>query len=330
VTGDGFQIPENVASLVAEAKGQPDRVKAKPTPDGFHAVSTREAIVEFVADAQRGDGGAIATGWPIIDAKRSGLGRMIRPGELAILAARTGVGKTWAVQHMIAEALQRDREHRAVLFPLEMTPGMMAGRILAHCFGVPPEAIDEMALSGQIQADEIVDRHAYLDRLAFVPNAVAVDDLEECMAAAGASMNGTPTIMAIDYLGLLQWRGQVRAPIYERASENATQLKAMTHDLGVVTLAAAQLSRSGGGAGDREPSLDAVRDSGVIEEAADRVIAFWRVKDSPQVQVKILKNRFGPTGAEATLEFDRAMRLKQGNRYELKEKGDAGGDDIPF
>jgi hypothetical protein len=24
------------------------------------------------------------------------------------------------------------------------------------------------------------------------------------------------------------------------------------------------------------------------------------------------------------------MRLKQGNRYELKEKGDAGGDDIPF
>jgi len=130
-------------------------------------------------------------------------------------------------------------------------------------------------------------------------------------------------------MGLLAWDGSPGASTYQRASDNARQLKEIAREQNVVILAASQLSRAAG-TGSSKPGLDALRDSGVLEEAADRILGMWR--DSPiqeegaeeqsegDILVSVLKNRHGrASGKDFPLRFDEAMRLVEAGAEEQEE-----------
>ncbi|HEY0250440.1 MAG TPA: DnaB-like helicase C-terminal domain-containing protein, partial [Kofleriaceae bacterium] len=116
---------------------------------------------------------------------------------------------------------------------------------------------------------------------------------------------------------------------YEIASEVSRELKTIAKSEEVLLLCAAQLSRDAGD-GSKQPTLDSLRDSGVAEEAADRVIGLWRpqpiedasatITDGLEIGVCVLKNRFGPTGGETKLQYDHTLRLVQAD----------AGDGIPW
>jgi replicative DNA helicase len=92
-----------------------------------------------------------------------------------------------------------------------------------------------------------------------------------------------------------------------------------------------QLSRAAG-VGASKPSLDQMRDSGVLEEAADRVLGLWRdteIEDETPAEKRrgdvglvVLKNRFGQSDGEVGLRFDDALRLV--------ERGNEVQDEFPF
>lgn len=281
-------------------------------------VTSREAIDEWIAEERSDHPQALTTGWNALD---DHLGRPIRAGELILVAARAGVGKTWAMQAWIESTLRADVDAAAVIFELEMLAWHLAERLAAHALGIAPADARRRARDGGLTSDDVVAASPALDRLVVSEAFVSVEQLPEAIAAAEERLGRRPTIVAVDYLGLLRWDGSTAARTYERASENAKRLKAIARSERVAILAAAQLSRDAGD-GSRQPTLDALRDSGVVEEAADRVVALWRptpIEEEGPVRIienvelggVVLKNRFGPTGGRLDLVYDHALRIVQ-------------------
>ncbi len=280
-------------------------------------VTSREAIDEWIREENADHPQSIHTGWAALDVE---LGRPIRAGELILLAARAGVGKTWAIQAWIESTLKLDPAGAAVIFELEMLAWHLAERLAAHALSVSPADARRRAREGLTSGDVVASAPS-LDRLVVSEAFVGVEQLPEAIEAATERLGVRPTLVAVDYLGLLRWEGSTAARTYERASENAKRLKAIARSERVTILAAAQLSRDGGD-GSRQPTLDALRDSGVVEEAADRVIALWRptpieeegssrIVENVELGGVVLKNRFGPTGGRLDLVYDHALRIVQ-------------------
>lgn len=279
-------------------------------------LTAREAIEEWIREENTDHPIAVHTGWPALD---DSLGRPIRAGEMVLIAARAGVGKTWTMQTWLEHTLRLDGEASAVIFELEMLAWHLAERLAGHALAVDPATARRRARDG-LTADDVLRADPSLERLLINETFVAVEDLPAAIDAATERLGRRPTIVAVDYLGLMRWDGPTAARTYERASEIAKRLKAMARKERVVILAAAQMSRDAGD-GSSRPTLDALRDSGVVEEAADRVIAFWRptpieeegagIHESVELGCVVLKNRFGPTGSQLDLVYDHALRIIQ-------------------
>jgi replicative DNA helicase len=279
-------------------------------------VTGSEAIAEYLDEIRADRAPAIYTGWRDVDEQ---LGRPITAGELVLIVARPGVGKTWALQAWIEKTLQSDPAAAASLLEMEMLPWHMGERLAAHALGSSPSEVGRIARASKITVEQIVEAQPSVERLAIHPRSLTVMQLPQAIAAAEARLGRRPTILAVDYMGLLGWSGHASASTYQRASDNARALKEIARSEGVVILAAAQLSRAAG-TGSQKPSLDAIRDSGVIEEAADRILGMWReaaiedadkpAKPEGELNITVMKNRHGrSSGKDFPLRFDEALRL---------------------
>jgi len=113
----------------------------------------------------------------------------------------------------------------------------------------------------------------------------------------------------VDYLGLLDLGAGGSIPRWERVGEASRTLKLLALELGLTILLCVQLNREADG---REPSLGQLRDSGAIEQDADRVILLHRRYDDEgeirPVSAIVAKNRHGSTG-RAELMFEGAHSL---------------------
>jgi replicative DNA helicase len=248
-------------------------------------------------------------------------------GELVIIAARPGVGKTWAIQAWIEKTLLSSPEAAAALLEMEMLPWQMGERLTAHALGLAPKDAT-MRARGDLTVDEVMHGNPALERLSIHPRSLTVGQLPEALDAATERLGRRPTILAVDYMGLLAWDGSPGASTYQRASDNARRLKDIAREENVIVLAASQLSRAAG-TGSSRPGLDSIRDSGVIEEAADRILGMWRDQEiedpdaaptNGEVLLTVLKNRHGRSnGNDLPLRFDEAMRLVEPGMEEQEE-----------
>lgn len=301
--------------LTAEVAGwleQIDRDLAAPRA----ILTAREAIEEWITEEQTEHQAAVQTGWRDLDTH---LGRPIRHGELVLVAARPGVGKTWGLQSWLEATLRADPEAAALIFEFEMLAWHLGERLAAHALGVNPSEARRRASARDLTADQVMAEAPSLSRMAISQESLGVEQLGVAIEHAADRLGRRPTVVAVDYLGLLAWTGSAGARTYERASENAKALKSVARRERVAIVAAAQMSR-GAGDGTTKPTLDDLRDSGVVEEAADRVVALWRptpIEDEAEPRQlagvelggKVLKNRFGITGGEFELQYDHALRL---------------------
>lgn len=296
----------------------PDDGKTEP-----RVMTSREAIAEWIEEEQRPHDEAMTLGFETLDA---GLGKPIRKGEVCLLAARTGVGKTWLVQHTLERYLAQHWNLSALLLSLEM-PGFQIGeRLAAHALDVSPSKARYLARMGETSADHVLARAADLSRLLICDELIPVSRIPATLQAAERVSGVRANVVAVDYLGLVKWEGK-HVNLYERASEISRQLKQVAKEEQIIMLAAAQLSRGGGGDGTKEPTLESLRDSGVIEEAADRVLVFWRdewdddetprIADGVTIRGKIVKNRFGPIGFRTDMQFTESLKLEEVAETEL-------------
>ena len=266
---------------------------------GFHpATDAVRAVAEQLRSGARPR--CVATGWEGLDRK---LGGGLRPAELAVIAGRTGSGKS-AFAACMALAAARRGLHVA-LASLEMPLRTIAPRLVAQWANLDVGAAydGEGDAAAAAKAADALAAHA--------AQRLHVDDSQHLDVrllrvrllhlASRLRADGAPLGMVIvDYLQLIESaaRNETRATEVARISR---MLKQLAHDLDVPVVALSQLNRAANDPNVQEAGLEHLRESGAIEQDADLVLLIdppRRAGDGPELVVKVAKNRRGPLAAQ--------------------------------
>ncbi len=241
----------------------------------------------------------VITGFDELDEKLTGL----RPGQLIILAARPGMGKTALALNMAQNAALRGGAGVGI-FSLEMTRGELVGRMLTaeaevNASNMRTGTLSQSDWSRVLDAsDELRGTKVFIDDTP----ALAIGDLR---ARARKLKADCPelSLIVVDYLQLM--RGDdPRSPRIQQVGDISRGLKALAKDLELPVLALSQLNRGVESRQDKRPLLSDLRESGAIEQDADVILFIYRDDyynaDSTEpgvAEVIIAKQRAGSTGA---------------------------------
>lgn len=244
----------------------------------------------------------LKTGFLSLDEKTHGFS----PGQLIILAARPGQGKSTLAQN-IAEYTANNGA-KVCIFSLEMTKEEIGLRMLSSQGKISLSNLQTNTLT-QEEKNKLVETHTAISKLP-----IYVADIEEVtlggLRAQCRRLKRQQGIdlLIVDYLQLMLAGGKVENRNIE-VSQISRGLKMLARELEIPVLAVAQLSRGVEGRTDKRPVLSDLRDSGSIEQDADCVLFIYRDdyynEDSEhkgEADVIISKQRNGVTG-KVTLLF---------------------------
>ena len=236
----------------------------------------------------------IATGFSGLDLL---LGGGLKPGQLIVMAARPGLGKTSASHAMVSNMSMG--QYRGAIYTLEMTNEECVARFVASATGINTQRLDNGALqdhewdSVTTIASKISDWPLWL-----CDSPMRIDEIHRS-AEQIQRLHGLDYLV-IDYLGLVDSPGKTD---YERASSIAWGAKQIAKDLHIPVLLNCQLSRAVEQRDNKRPILSDLRDSGKIEEHSDIVLGLYRddyyYPDTDHkniAEILILKQRNGPIG----------------------------------
>ena len=252
--------------------------------------------VSLVEARAEGKTSAIPTGFADLDRKLNG---GLRGGQLVILAARPGMGKTSLALQIAKNAA--DRGVVALVCSQEMPEADIADRVISASTGVNLEQM----VSGRLDTNNWTLYSSALANLRAIP--LYLDDqpaltLLDVFSKARKVLRtaGSLGLVVIDYLQLMSGSGDNRNAELEKISRGLKQLAKEMH---VPVLALSQLSRKCEERPNKRPIGSDLRDSGAIEQDADMVMAIYRDEiynaDSPDAgtaEILIRKHRQGPTG----------------------------------
>ena len=241
----------------------------------------------------------IPTGFEKIDHMTSGF----QAGDLVILAARPGLGKTSFALNIAYHAAINDNKTVGI-FSLEMTKEQLMLRMFSNKSKVNYSSIR----SGYIQDGDLEKLVHAADELGqakiFIDDTPAISVMEIRAKARRLQKDKGLDLIIVDYLQLM--RGSRKSESREREiAEISGSLKALAKELSLPVLAISQLSRQTESRSDRIPQLSDLRESGAIEQDADLVLFIHRAdvyrKDPEEkdgiAELIIGKQRNGPTGS---------------------------------
>ena len=195
-----------------------------------------------------------------------------QPGELIILAARPGMGKTALALNMATYAA-RTTEKAVAIFNLEMPAEQLVNRIISAQGGIDAYKLQ----TGQMQEkdwkryneamSELSETNLYIED----NSGVTVSEIKaKCRRLA--NMPKGLGLVVIDYLQLVTTGNKRIESRQVEVSEISRSLKTMALELGVPVMALSQLSRSAEKRESNMPMLADLRESGSIEQDADMVL----------------------------------------------------------
>lgn len=241
----------------------------------------------------------LSTGFADVDKLVGGL----QPGNMVIIAARPGVGKSTFAMDIARHAALHNRVP-TLFVSLEMSQRELMLRLLAAESSVPLQALKDRKLDPR-QWDTISKRSAAIqDAPLWLEDQPGVTPLELRSKARQLKRQGLGLIV-LDYLQLLTSGRRVESRQVE-VSEFSRQIKLLAKELALPVVALSQLNRQAEARADRKPALSDLRESGSLEQDADIVMLLHRddMTDAQsrrlgEADVVIPKNRNGQTGTAA-------------------------------
>lgn len=265
-------------------------------------IPLKQALYENLRELEKparakGEITGVSTGFPSIDKMLLGL----QPGQLILIAARPGMGKTaLALNWAVAAAKQTDMA--VAVFSYEMMYAELSMRLLASEACVDARKLktkefnemDLRSISGAIQklsnlklfindsgATNLMDIRSYCRKL---------------KAEQGLAM------IIVDYLQIMPMHVKKQNREQEIA-ELSRGFKMLANELEIPVVALSQLNRTAASRTDRRPQLQDLRESGSLEQDANIVCLIHREDYyDPQTpkkgiaEVIIAKNRNGEPG----------------------------------
>lgn len=277
-----------VADKIAECE---QKVFALSKTNAQSDVRDADALVQEVFDRidERARGGN--TGLKVNLAALDQITTGLHAGELVVVAARPGVGKTTLAVNFAAEAAACG--DRVMFVSLEMSGAEIVERMACKESGVPAQYVRQGALS----ASDAARFSAAGNKIRKWPLRVYDGPIQTTAYIASHARredaNGLKLVV-IDYLQLISPENK-RASRQEQVAAMSRDLKRLAREVKVPVVALAQLNRMSEQRTDRKPRLSDLRESGAIEADADVVLLLHQA-DPGQLDLIVAKQRNGPTG----------------------------------
>jgi replicative DNA helicase len=249
----------------------------------------------------------IPTGFNDLDRLTGGL----QKGDLVIVAARPGVGKTSLMLGLGQHAAMKHRQ-RVAIFSLEMSNEQLVQRFAASETGIDSQRLRR----GDLRDDEwgALTRVSMqmADLPMFLDDTPSLTPLDLRVKSRRIYQEYGLDLIIVDYLQLMQGdssSGRETNRVQE-ISYISRSLKQIARELKVPLIAGSQLSRLVEQRSDKRPMLSDLRESGSIEQDSDIVMFIYRdelyntdTEFKNVAEISVAKNRNGPTG-KANLFFD--------------------------
>jgi replicative DNA helicase len=259
-------------------------------------VTEADPILELISDSGRPVSG-ISTGFTDLDSDTRGL----QPGNLILVAARPGMGKT-ALALNIAQHASVVDDVKTAVFSLEMSRTELMIRLLTAAARVDSHRlmrgfchVGELQRIGAAKA-EIGAASLWIDDTSTMTVSSIRGKSRRMKARQGLGL------VIIDYLQLLASERRYDSRVVEVGAMSRA-LKQLAKELAVPVVCLAQLNRASEARGDGRPKLSDLRESGSLEQDADVVMLLYRAAeyskeaDPNEAEIIIAKSRNGPTGS---------------------------------
>ena len=264
----------------------------------------------------------VLTDWkPINDLMDGGLG----PGELGVVVAPSGVGKTWILTALGASAVRQGLS--VVHYTMELSENYVGQRYDTVFTKIPSADLKD---NKEEVKSKIKSLNGKLMIKYFPPKGVSVKKLQQHIDKMIATDN-RPDVIIVDYADLLLSYSNKSDSTYAEQGGVYIDLRGMSGELGIPIWTASQTNRS---AIDSEViEADKIADSYAKVMNADFIMS-WSRKSKDKLnntaRAHIMKNRFGPDGITFPCKMDTNtgfIEVYEGNSAEgiLSTKESANG-----
>ena len=306
IVTDAYEEDEDVTGLLDNAEKKIlNVVKERQTSDFIHireAIAVAQQNLEDLSQ-NKTDITGIPTGFYDLDKATSGL----HAGEMIIIAARPGMGKTAFALNIATYAAQNTNKAVAI-FNLEMPAEQLVNRMRSSVGQIDSSKIRTGNMSHE-DWKRINEANSQLSET----NIQIVDDAGITAAEIKAKCRNLANkeeglaLVIIDYLQLVTSGGKRPESRQQEVSDISRSLKTMAMELKVPVIALAQLSRNAEKRESNQPMLADLRESGSIEQDADMVLFinrsdYYKAKEQLDASknvvadIIIAKHRKGSTG----------------------------------
>jgi replicative DNA helicase len=267
----------------------------------------------YTAIERRYDGeefGVVASGLPDLD---NMLGGGFRESELVIVAGRPGMGKSALCGDLTANVAGTQGK-AVVIFTLEMSDRQFVQRIMAREARVNGKALQ----LGHVREDQWQDLNRAMGAMnrwplhvSDQPDTSPMRMRAECRRLA---QEGPLGMIIVDYIGLLDSDGGRDGDNrVQEVSKITRSLKRLAKEFSVPVIALSQLNRGVESRTNKRPMLSDLRESGSVEQDADKVLLLYRDEyynpDSDAkgiAEIIIAKHRSGEVGT-VKASFNKAL-----------------------
>ena len=244
-------------------------------------------------------GGALEQGVPTGFIDLDNLTNGLHAGQMVIIAARPGVGKsTLAMDFMRSCSIHHGKT--SVIFSLEMS----ASEIIMRLLSAETEIKLSSMRSGQMEErdwEKLTKRLTEIqDAPLFIDDSPNLTMMEIRTKARAIKQQHGLDLIVLDYLQLMSSGKKVESRQQE-VSEFSRHLKLLAKELEVPVIAISQLNRGPEARTDKKPQLADLRESGSLEQDADMVFLLYRPDSQDrdderagEADIIVAKHRGGP------------------------------------
>ena len=257
---------------------------------GLDYIENFESIME---DVKRDSS---PTGWDVIDELMDG---GLGPGELGVVMAPSGIGKSWFLSKIACSALERGID--VLHYTLELSESYVGQRYTTILTGIQTSEHKE-------RKNEIIRKIKQIPgrvRIKYYPPQFASAKTIAAHIEKVKQVGFNPKLIIIDYADLLKSGNGNRDGLYAELGGIYEELRGLSGEAQIPVWTATQTNRA---AIDHEViQADSVGDSYKKVQTADFIMSVSRkTKDklSNTGRIHIVKNRFGPDGMTFPAKID--------------------------
>ncbi|MEI7904508.1 MAG: replicative DNA helicase [Candidatus Firestonebacteria bacterium] len=302
IVGEAYQEESKVDELLDKAEHSIFEVSEKRVKQGFIKLkelvhNSMEKIEELTQRQTLVTG--VATGFDRLDEMTTGF----HGGELIIVAARPGMGKT-SLMLSIAQHAAIVNKLPVAIFSLEMSSEQISMRLLCSEARVNLHRLRSGRLYKEDWPKLIMAASSLSEASIYIDDSSTINALEIKAKTRRLKADNKIGLVIVDYLQMMEGVKQSENRVQE-ISQISRSLKSLAKEMNVPVVVASQLSRmtERQDRSEKRPQLSHLRESGAIEQDADVVLMLYResyynreVENKAETEIIIGKQRNGPTG----------------------------------